>query len=74
MRKERVDKRKTKNSNDAEKTVTKGRKKTESAEKKEKAAADRATRRNTNKRPQQSAKPMTTNSLGTVFSPCRRVE
>jgi chromatin remodeling complex protein RSC6 len=42
VRKERADKRKTKNNNDAEKKATKERKKTEAAEKKKKAAAERA--------------------------------
>jgi hypothetical protein len=42
VRKERADKRKTKNNNDAKKTAPKERKKTEAAEKKEKAAAERA--------------------------------
>jgi hypothetical protein len=42
VRKEKADKRKTKNNNDAGKTATKERKKTEAAEKKEKAAAERA--------------------------------
>jgi hypothetical protein len=69
VRKEKVDNRKTKNNNDAEKTATKERKKTEAAEKKENAAAERAKKRKKNKRPQKSAKPMQMNASVTVLSP-----